>query len=205
MRPRASSWASRATRWCSPLARQPSMQPYAISRLHLAFQLFPLSRSCFPWPSRLDSALTCPTLAQPWGVRIRMAVGAGGETRATQPRQHTAPCHLPHRSGLLCGNARPARRRPRRSGARLQAPCSLRVASSRALVARCCQLPRGRPADDYWLVVRGSACVARQAQAGSWIEWSDSPARDWKEICLPRLQSFLSFQTSVLPAGALYD
>jgi len=43
------------------------------------------------------------------------------------------------------------------------------------------------------------------AQAASWLEWSDSPARDWKDVCLPRLQSFLAFQTAVLPAGSAYD
>ena len=43
------------------------------------------------------------------------------------------------------------------------------------------------------------------AQAALWIPSSSAPGRDWHEVYLPRIRSFLSFHTAVLPAGAVYE
>jgi len=39
------------------------------------------------------------------------------------------------------------------------------------------------------------------ADCAAWVPWSASPQRAWKELYLPRLQSYLAFSSSVLPAG----
>jgi len=59
----------------------------------------------------------------------------------------------------------------------------------------------------YRIVVSFSAAMPQlmrsaDNQAVKWLPWSHAPARDWADIYQPRLQSYLTFKTSVLPAGA---
>eukprot|EP00285_Hemiselmis_virescens_P003290 CAMPEP_0173412252 /NCGR_PEP_ID=MMETSP1356-20130122/79041_1 /TAXON_ID=77927 ORGANISM="Hemiselmis virescens, Strain PCC157" /NCGR_SAMPLE_ID=MMETSP1356 /ASSEMBLY_ACC=CAM_ASM_000847 /LENGTH=146 /DNA_ID=CAMNT_0014374127 /DNA_START=36 /DNA_END=476 /DNA_ORIENTATION=+ len=39
------------------------------------------------------------------------------------------------------------------------------------------------------------------AECSDWIPWSSRPQKHWKDLYLPRLQCYMTFKTSVLPAG----